>query len=94
MWSTFQATSSRAVSLTYLEIDYKGQMLQKITVVINEFSEYARVLVSGKPIQPSLMFLSKAGAYTSEAPFRCRPYPQTLDLAGNACTMAFLDINM
>jgi hypothetical protein len=28
----------------------------------------AKVLVSGKPIQPSLMFASKARAYPSEAP--------------------------
>jgi hypothetical protein len=29
------------------------------------------VFVSGKPFQPSLMFQGKAGAYPSEAPFRC-----------------------
>jgi hypothetical protein len=27
------------------------------------------VFVSGKPFQPSLMFVGKAGAYLSEAPF-------------------------
>ncbi len=31
----------------------------------------ARVFVPGKPLQPSLMFLGEAGAYPSEAPFRC-----------------------
>jgi len=25
----------------------------------------------GKPLQPSLMFVGKAGAYPSEAPFKC-----------------------
>ena len=31
----------------------------------------ARVLFPGKPFQPSIMFVSKAGAYPTEAPFRC-----------------------
>ena len=31
----------------------------------------ARVFVPGKPFQPSHMFAGKAGAYMSEAPFRC-----------------------
>jgi hypothetical protein len=30
-----------------------------------------RVFVPGKPLQPSLMFVGKAGAYPSEASFRC-----------------------
>ncbi len=49
-------------------------------------------LVPGKPLQPCLMLTGKAGAYPSEAPFRCSslgvgslPHPQTLDLAGKAC---------
>jgi hypothetical protein len=29
------------------------------------------VFVPGKPFQPRLMFVSKAGTYPSEAPFRC-----------------------
>jgi len=29
------------------------------------------VFVPGKPFQPSLMFVSKAGAYLNEAPLRC-----------------------
>ncbi len=29
------------------------------------------VFVPGKTFQPSLMFTGKAGAYPSEAPFRC-----------------------
>ncbi len=29
------------------------------------------MFVPGKPLQPSLMFEGKAGAYPSEAPFRC-----------------------
>ncbi len=32
---------------------------------------YAKMLVPDKPFQPSLMFAGKAGAYPSEAPFRC-----------------------
>jgi hypothetical protein len=43
------------------------------TVVIFEFSQYARVFVPGKPFQPSLMFVSKAKTYPIEAPFRCSP---------------------
>jgi hypothetical protein len=41
--------------------------------------------VAGMSFQASQMFLSKAGAYPIEAPFKCptlgvgfRPYPQTL----------------
>jgi len=29
------------------------------------------VFVTGKLLQPSLMFAGKAGVYPSEAPFRC-----------------------
>ena len=29
------------------------------------------MFVPGKPFQPSVMFTGKAGAYPSEAPFRC-----------------------
>jgi len=29
------------------------------------------VFVPGKPFKPSLIFAGKAGAYPSEAPFRC-----------------------
>ncbi len=29
------------------------------------------MFVSGKPFQPGLMFLSKTGAYPSEAPLKC-----------------------
>jgi hypothetical protein len=40
-----------------------------------------KVFVPGKPLQPSLMFAGKTGAYPSEAPFRVgpQPHPQTLD---------------
>jgi hypothetical protein len=31
----------------------------------------ARVIVHGKPFQPSLMFVGKAEAYPIEEPFRC-----------------------
>ncbi len=36
--------------------------------------------VSGKPFQPSLMFVSRATTYLSEAPFRCSNIGQTPDL--------------
>ncbi len=39
--------------------------------IIYGFLKYARVFVPGKLLQPSLMFAGKAGAYLSEAPFRC-----------------------
>ena len=38
-----------------------------ITAVIYWFHNKARVFVSGKPFQSSLMFAGKAGAYPSEA---------------------------
>ena len=38
--------------------------------VIYEFRNKLRVLVLGKPFQLSQMFVGKAGAYPSEAPFR------------------------
>ncbi len=39
--------------------------------VIYGFSLQARVFVSGKPFQLSLMLPGKEGAYPSEAPLRC-----------------------
>jgi len=42
-----------------------------IMAVIYGFPEEAKVFVPGKPFQPSLMFAGKAGAYPSEASFRC-----------------------
>ncbi len=42
--------------------------------------------VPGKPFQPSLMFAGKAGAYPSEAPFRCSSlgsYPRLWALPTN-----------
>ncbi len=35
-----------------------------------EFLQYTRAFVPGKPFQPSLMFVGKAGAYLSGAPFQ------------------------
>ncbi len=35
----------------------------------NEWAQYARMFVPGRSFQPSIMFVSKAGAYLSEAPF-------------------------
>ncbi len=50
------------------------------------------VFVPGKPFQHTLMFASKAGGYSSGAPFKdstirvfCKTCPQTLDKAGKAC---------
>jgi hypothetical protein len=39
-----------------------------------ERAKKARVFVPGKPFQPSLMYLSKDGAYLDEATFRCSTY--------------------
>ncbi len=35
------------------------------------FRNKARAFVLGKPLQSSLMFVDKARAYPSKAPFRC-----------------------
>jgi hypothetical protein len=35
------------------------------------FPNKLEYLFPGKPLEPSLMFAGKAGAYPSEAPFRC-----------------------
>ena len=40
-------------------------VIKLFTSVIYKFSQYARVFVSGKPFQPSLMFVRKVGAYPS-----------------------------
>ncbi len=45
-----------------------GLMLQSRNILM--FVK-VRVLVPVRPYQPSLMFASNAGAYLSEAPFRC-----------------------
>jgi hypothetical protein len=53
-------------------IEFPGLNVKKrFTAVIYKFSLLARVFVLGNPFQPSLMFAGKAGAYLSEAPFRC-----------------------
>jgi len=46
-------------------------VIKHFTAVIYECYKLVGVFVPGKHFQPSLMFESKAGAYTSEAPFRC-----------------------
>jgi len=49
------------------------------------------VFVPDKPVQPSLLFAGKTGAYPSEEPLRCSTLgyvpdlTQTLDKAGKAC---------
>ncbi len=45
-----------------------AQRYKKYMSVIYDF--HNKVFVPGKPFQKSLMFVSKAGAYPSEAPFR------------------------
>ncbi len=39
------------------------------------------MFVNGKPFQPSLMFVGKAGAYPIEEPFRCCTLGQASGLA-------------
>jgi hypothetical protein len=45
--------------------------IKLVTAVIYGFLQLARVFVPGKHLQPSLLSAGKAGAYLSEAPFRC-----------------------
>jgi hypothetical protein len=45
--------------------------IKLFTVLIYGFSYQARVFVLGKPFEVGLMFMGKAGAYPSKAPFRC-----------------------
>ncbi len=52
-----------------------ANVINNFTAVINEFSLKARAFVPGKLFKPSLMFAGKAGAYLSEAPFRCSTAP-------------------
>ncbi len=46
-----------------------AQRCKNFTAVIPKCPYKARVYVSGNTLQPSLMFLSKARAYLSEAPW-------------------------
>jgi hypothetical protein len=50
------------------------------TVVSYAYAKKAREFVPVKPFQPSLMFSGKAGAYLSEAPFRCSTQGEALGL--------------
>jgi hypothetical protein len=44
------------------------------------------VFVPGKPLQPSLMYVSKAGTEPSKVPFICSTVgSQTIDYAGKDC---------
>ncbi len=65
------------------ETDAAGANVTNLSmVVIYKCSKQARVLAPGRPFQPRLMLLSKAGAYSSEVPFRCSTLgeaPQALD---------------
>ncbi len=49
----------------------EGHCKHTLVVIIYEWAKYARVFVPCKAFQTSLIFAYKAGAYTSEAPFRC-----------------------
>jgi hypothetical protein len=48
-----------------------SNVMKLFTEVICRNLEYARVFFSGKPFQPSLMFVNNAEAYLSEALFKC-----------------------
>ncbi len=50
---------------------FMKQPLRACTIKLFRDVIYARVFVSGKPFQPSLMFVVKARAYPREAPFKC-----------------------
>jgi hypothetical protein len=52
----------------------------KILSVIYKFSYQASVFVPGAPFQPSIIFDGKAGAYPSEATFKCSSLWQALGL--------------
>jgi hypothetical protein len=47
-----------------------ANVIKLFTTVSYDFS-YATEFVPGKPFQPSLMFVGRARAYTSDTPFRC-----------------------
>ncbi len=47
-----------------------AQRCKNFTAVILKCAYKARVFVTGNTLQPSLMFLSKAGAYLSETTFK------------------------
>ncbi len=50
-----------------------GAMVVKRLLVNDKEAKLAGALVRGKPLQLSLIFSSKNGAYLSGAPFRCSP---------------------
>jgi hypothetical protein len=54
-----------------------------IFFVIYEWAQKAGSFVPFRPFQPSLMFVSKAGAYLSEAIFRCPIFGTFLALPTN-----------
>jgi hypothetical protein len=49
----------------------RGQCFKTFITVVYEFSQKARVFVSGKFIRPSLMFTGNAKTYPNEVPFKC-----------------------
>ncbi len=58
-------------------------VIKLCTDIIYECLQKARVFVPGRPFQPSLMFVVKAGAYLSEAPLRCSILSRLLALPTN-----------
>jgi hypothetical protein len=70
-----------------LYLPYLGPLgactIKVFTAVIYGFSRKARVFVPGKPLQPCLMFVVKAGAYLREAPFRWSTLGRPLALPTN-----------
>ncbi len=51
-------------------VDAGPNIIKLFTVVIYNCSYQAGGCDPGKPYQPSIMIMSKAGAYPSETPFR------------------------
>jgi hypothetical protein len=62
------ATSTPCLVL-YLLVIPVANVIKLFMTVSYDFSILARAFVPGKPFHLSLMFLGKAGAYPSEAPF-------------------------
>ncbi len=93
VWRTtdYKVDVAQLAFYEYLLItDVKSFIILHILGIIlsKHFGCNLRVFViaqSGKDFQPSLMFVSRAGAYQSAHWVGSRPYPQALDKAGKAC---------
>ncbi len=65
------------------EAEVRGTVFTLLFLRNLRIAPKARALVPGKPFQPSLMFVSKAGASPNEASFICSTLRQTLVLPTN-----------